>query len=180
MPTLIGNRTKTGHGFSPMKQGWGQEVAHKYPHIEAEDAFYLGGEEDIPVGILTSGMRRRIEDFTKHAALIVENWDYWHHPKGRRKPQINASENLRHRLANANSYFRRKASAVFGDRTALTLLESLYEDVVVDISDFDTCEKGISLAKLTAANFCEVGANVIHITEAGQQFIDSLRSHGRI
>ena len=49
----------------------------------------------------------------------------------------------------------------------------------VDISDFDACDGGLPLAKLTAANFCEVGAKVIHITEAGQRFIDSLRDHGK-
>ena len=33
------------------------------------------------------------------------------------------------------------------------------------------------MAKLTAANFCEVGANVIYITESGQRFIASIQNH---
>ncbi len=92
----------------------------------------------------------------------------------------NATENLRHRLANANDHYRRKASEVYNDKAALGLLREMYTDVVVNISDFDACETGIPLAKLTAANFCEVGAKVIYITEAGQRFIDSLGKHGRI
>ena len=91
-----------------------------------------------------------------------------------------STENLRHRLANANDYFHRKASEVFSDEAALELLITMDRDIVVDISDFNVCENGFSLAKLTAANFCEVGATVIYITEAGQRFIESLRANGRI
>ena len=83
-------------------------------------------------------------------------------------------EVLRGRLADANAYFRRKASEVFGDQSALRVLVSLYEDVIVDIPDFDMREDGLSLAKLTAAGFVEVGANVIYITESGQRFIESI------
>ena len=89
----------------------------------------------------------------------------------------NSTENLRQRLANANDYLQRKASEVFNDEAALRLLATMYQDIVVDISEFNACEKGIPLAKLTAANFCEVGANVIYITEAGQRFIDSIEAH---
>ena len=85
-----------------------------------------------------------------------------------------SKEILKQRLANANDYFQRKAGEVLNDEAALKLLATMYQDVVVDISAFDSCENGISLAKLTAANFCEVGANVIYITEAGQRFINSI------
>ena len=85
-----------------------------------------------------------------------------------------STESLRQRLANANSFFQRKASEVLTDEAALKLLAAMYQDVVVNISEFDACNNGISLAKLTAANFCEIGANVIYITEAGQRFIDSI------
>ena len=61
------------------------------------------------------------------------------------------------------------------DDAALRLLATLYEAVVVDISEFDSCKDGLSLAKLTGANFCEIGANVIYITESGQRFIDSIK-----
>ena len=84
-------------------------------------------------------------------------------------------EIIRQRLANANDYFKRKATEVVSDDSALRLLATLYEAVVVDISEFDSCKDGLSLAKLTAANFCEVGANVIYITESGQRFIDSIK-----
>ena len=86
-----------------------------------------------------------------------------------------STEGLRQRLANANSYFHRKASEVLADDAALKLLAALYQDVVVEISEFDVCKNGISLAKLTAANFAEIGGNVIYITEAGQRFIDSIK-----
>ena len=111
---------------------------------------------------------RRGQQFGLHSAVL------------RRGAIAKSAENLQQRLANANDYFRRKASEVFNDEDALRLLSSLYQDVVVDISDFDSCKDGLSLARLTAANFCEVGVNVIYITEAGQRFIDSLKTHGQI
>ncbi len=101
----------------------------------------------------------------------------WHTTESRRRATRTSSntKNLQQRLANANDYFRRKASEVFNDNASLKLLEGMYQDVVVEISEFDACEHGLALAKLTAASFCEVGANVIYITEAGQRFIDSIR-----
>jgi ABC-type branched-subunit amino acid transport system ATPase component len=73
-----------------------------------------------------------------------------------------------------NNYFALKADEVLIDEPSLGLLAKLHEAVVVEISEFDACENGIALARLTAANFCEVGANVIYITEAGQRFVDSI------
>ena len=78
------------------------------------------------------------------------------------------------RLANANSHFRRMAAGVLGDESAIRLLSDLYVQVNLDIDSFDSGSKGISLAKLAAAHFCEIGAEVIYITEAGQRFIESL------
>jgi hypothetical protein len=98
----------------------------------------------------------------------------------RRSEAVSATEDLRQRLANANDYFHRKATEVYTDKAALELLITMDQDVVLEISDFDTCESGIPLAKLTAANFSEVGAKVIFITEAGQRFIASLRQSGEI
>ena len=86
------------------------------------------------------------------------------------------SRSLQQRLDNANAYFRRKAAEVFTDDAALRLLAALYQDGAIDLADFNSCEHGIPLAKLTAANFCEVGANVIHITESGQHFIESIKA----
>ena len=85
-----------------------------------------------------------------------------------------STEDLRRRLDNANRHFRRKAAAVLGDEDAVRLLAELYQSFNLDIEEFDTCRQGIALAKLTAANFCEVGAKVIYITEAGQSFIEAL------
>ena len=96
------------------------------------------------------------------------------HEAGGRRDTIASTEDLRHRLNNANNHFRRKAAEVLGDEDAVVLLADLYEQSSIGLSDFDTCQHGIALARLTAANFCEVGANVIYITEAGQSFIESL------
>ena len=85
-------------------------------------------------------------------------------------------ETLRQRLDNANNHFRKKAAEVFGDDDAVHLLARLYQAVVVNTADFDACKDGIALAKLTAANFCEIGAKSIYITEAGQNFIDAINS----
>ena len=53
-------------------------------------------------------------------------------------------------------------------------MAELYQSFNIDLEEFDACEYGVALAKLTAANFCEVGAKVIYITEAGQGFIEAL------
>ena len=81
---------------------------------------------------------------------------------------------LQQRLNNANRHFKRKAAEVFSDADAIRLLAELYESINLDTEEFDTCQHGIALAKLTAANFCEIGADVIYITEAGQRFIEAL------
>lgn len=83
---------------------------------------------------------------------------------------------LKRRLDNANRYFRRKAAAVFNDRAAMDLLETLYKYVVVATEEFNFCEDGRALAKLAAANFAEIGANGIFITESGQRFIDNINA----
>ena len=84
------------------------------------------------------------------------------------------NDELRQRLEDANDYFKRKAADVLNDEHALGLLCDLYETVVIDISEFDSCLNGISLSKLTAANFCEVGAKVIFITASGRRFVESI------
>ena len=77
-------------------------------------------------------------------------------------------------ISSAFGYFQRKASEVLIDDHSMRLLASMYQTVVVNISDFDLQENGIALAKLTAANFCEIGARVIYITEAGQRFVKTV------
>ena len=108
-------------------------------------------------------------------------WDLNDRPLGwyvsavRRENAVSRTETVSQRLAEANGYFRRKASEVVNDESAIRLLAAMYQDVVLDISTFDTCREGLSLAKLAAANFCEIGDKVIYITEAGQRFIRSIK-----
>lgn len=90
-------------------------------------------------------------------------------------PDDDLSRGLQQRLDNANAYFWRKAAEVFTDDDALRLLAVLYQDSVIDLADFNHGPHGIPLAKLAAANFCEIGANVIYITESGRRFIDSVK-----
>ena len=87
---------------------------------------------------------------------------------------VDPTEELRHRLDNANDYFKRKANEVFTDDVALRLLAAMYQSRFIEIADFDPCKQGIALAKLTAANFAEIGANIIYITESGQRFIKGI------
>ena len=84
------------------------------------------------------------------------------------------TEELRQRLNMANNHFRWKAAEVLGDEDAVRLLIELYQRSTIKIAEFDTGQRGLALARLTAANFCEVGAKIIYITEAGQGFIESL------
>lgn len=84
------------------------------------------------------------------------------------------TEELRIRLNNANTYFSRMAADVFGDEDSVQLLLELYQKTSFRLSEFDTSRHGIALARLAAAHFCEVGAKLIYITEAGQNFIEWL------
>lgn len=81
---------------------------------------------------------------------------------------------LRLRIGNANRYFRRMAAAVFNDDAAISLLRSLHLEVLMNDRDIDFQQHGRALAMLTAANFCELGADDFYITEFGQRFVDGL------
>ena len=85
-------------------------------------------------------------------------------------------ENLRQRVENANAYFRWKAAEVFEDESAVRLLAKIYESITVDFSEFDSQKDGISLAKLTAAAFCEFSSTGIYITESGRRFVESINN----
>lgn len=98
------------------------------------------------------------------------------HPLGGQQRRIQESPMaLSQRLDNANTYFRRKAAEVLDDESALTFLHGLYQDVVIDLDNCGVSADGVALAKLTAANFCEVGANVISITISGRRFLESVK-----
>ena len=86
----------------------------------------------------------------------------------------NPSQSIQQRLDNANRHFRRKAAEVLADEDAVCLLADMYESINIVFDDFDACEHGVALARLAAANFCEIGARGIYITEAGQRFIEAL------
>ena len=86
------------------------------------------------------------------------------------------ASDARTRLDRVNRHFRRKAGAVFNDVDALGLLTRMNSKVVVETSDFDFCNDGRSLAKLTAANFCDVGANGVYINDRGRRFIAKLNT----
>ena len=117
-------------------------------------------------------------------AIGIEGWgralQSWYLTDVHVSDSSRSTEGLHVRIANANDYFRRKATEVYNDQGALDLLKSMDQNVVVDISNFDIGELGLPLSKLTAANFCEVGATVIFITDAGRNFIGSLRNHGEM
>ena len=107
-------------------------------------------------------------------ALSVLDWDI--SDRSGPRMDVESMSDAQIRLDRANRHFRRKVGAVFNDDDAVRLLAQMYSEMVVETSDFNFCEHGRSLAKLTAANFCEVGANGIYITGRGQRFIESLNT----
>ena len=184
MANVLENRGQISRPHSPPMRSWEEDFLDESLLSRIENPFRLQGGNIYYTGQMVFGTHRHSDDAGTHTETVA--WDAGDHLIGLlhgpsyRGDTTSSAENLRHRLANANDLFRRKASEVFNDKDALNLLDTMYRDVVVDISSFDACKDGISLAKLTAANFCEVGAKVIYITEAGQRFVDSLASHGRI
>ena len=157
-------------------QPWGDDM-HESPRVfvSHHGAYHHGG---VPF------YQRGVEEISKSREPGTWEWNQTarerHVPAMRRSESTSSADNLRQRLANANDYFRRKASEVYNDQEALDLLKTMDRDVVVDIANFDACSFGVPLSKLTAANFCEIGAKVIFITEAGQRFLNSLRRQGGI
>ena len=78
------------------------------------------------------------------------------------------------RLDNVNNHFRHQAAAVLNDEAALKLLATLHQESNIDIPGFNGAELAVPLAKLAAANFVEIGAAAIYITQAGRRFIMSI------
>ena len=182
MASLTGQTNRISELFAPDAHSWEDDFHENSSCPQLKGAFGVGFEPSYADAFVMTGKLHHINALNR-SFEAVERDDWIVHPFDqytaviRRGDTTNSTENLRHRLANANDYFRRKASEVFNDQAALDLLKALYQDVVVDIAAFDVCESGLPLARLTAANFCEVGAKVIYITEAGQRFIDTLRAH---
>lgn len=109
-------------------------------------------------------------EISQRGELALRIW----RAKSRRAETSISRQDVRQRLDNVNLHFARKADEVFIDAPSLELLASLYASIVVPISEVDVGEQGTALARLAAANFCEVGANVIYVTEAGQRFVESI------
>ena len=86
------------------------------------------------------------------------------------------AEEMHLKLEKVSSHFRHKAGAVLSDDSALRLLADLYEGGAIEKEDLGLCQQCGPLAKLTAANFCEVGVNIIYITPAGRRFIDKIEN----
>ena len=84
---------------------------------------------------------------------------------------------LKQRLDNTNDLFRRKATEVVGDPEASDLLVKLNKATTLDMLTFDFAANGRALAKLTAANYAEIGATFIYITNSGQKAAAALREY---
>lgn len=167
MVNSLQNRWYTAQPRLPKSGAWMSHIHNGIIDIPAEDSPASDAERFWKCDFAIQDDPIEISEIM--GILTVER-----HTTVRRGGTNNPTESLRQRLANANDYFHRKASEVLNDEAALRLLAAMYKDVVMDISEFDPCENGIPLAKLTAANFCEIGKNVIYITEGGQRFIDSI------
>lgn len=119
--------------------------------------------------------RAHWEGLVSKKVLLIRHLEDDSPTEGSRLSDDGQAVGLQQRIDNANAHFRRKAAEVFIDEVALRLLAVLYQDSVVDLADCDVGQRGVPLAKLAAANFCEVGANVIYITESGQRFVESIQ-----
>ena len=157
----------TPHPFKTMNRlqsAWIQDEHHEPAHWSSD--------WDAAVSPIDSP--HIIATYSQGLAGIVADWPFGENIVSLQGRKTESTESLRHRLDSANKHFRRKAADVLGDENAVVLLADLYQSSSVRIKDFDACQHGIALAKLAAANFCEVGANLIYITEAGQSFIESI------
>ena len=143
------------------------QIPSDMPNIWVEDKHQPGD----PSAAMWTDIRQYVAD-----PAVISNPErlFGGNLTSRRSGRIDSTSDLRDRLTNANNHFRKKAADVLGDDDAVLLLSRLYHESSIKHSDFDACQHGISLAKLSAANFCEIGANFIYITEAGQGFIESI------
>ena len=81
---------------------------------------------------------------------------------------------LRSKLNRVIRYFKRKTAAVLNDEDALQLLSELHESKLIEKKDIDPSKHCFPLSKLTAANLCEIGSNIVYITPNGKRLIDSI------
>lgn len=154
------------HALDHALDAWGEDTPLEAAHWKTA--------WDVPNPALDSSVYVLTSSSIQGAPRIAATWSSGESLVGLHGHTTESTESLRHRLDNANNHFRRKAADVLGDEDAVVLLAEIYQMASIRIRDFDSCQHGIALAKLTAANFCEIGANLIYITEAGQSFIESI------
>ena len=167
------------HDETPAKDPHNRASARAFPQRGRPETQYVNWEE-VPSRHLDVGLhpaevwgfsqadfalqlQRQMSDWTRpedSETVPLEGIHYWI-----------GSEMLP--KASAKRYFRRKTSEVLNDDAALRLLADIYETSVAEKASFD--QRGVALAKLTAANFCEIGAKVVYITDAGRRFIDAIK-----
>ena len=81
---------------------------------------------------------------------------------------------LRSKLDRVTRYFKRKIAAVLNDEEAVQLLSELHESRLIEKKDIDPSKHCFPLSKLTAANLCEIGSDIVYITPSGKRLIDSI------
>lgn len=81
------------------------------------------------------------------------------------------------RIVKVNAYLALGAAKVFNDEAALQLLAELHQQTVIRADALGPCpspEVLLALAKLAAAAFCDVGTDVISITNEGEEFVSRM------
>ena len=110
----------------------------------------------------------------QHVSSLEEEYEAGTRP-GQRLKLVDPEheDQLQVRLENANQHFRRLAAEVLDDQEALRLLARFHQEGSIESTLL--LDQAIPLAMLTAANFCQVGANLIYITDPGIRFVNSLK-----
>ena len=103
-------------------------------------------------------------------------WGNWHFTQlvvqAEHLARINAQ--IARQEARLERLLARNAPDVLADDTALNLLDALSESDVVDLKSLGVSDRGLALAKLTAAGFAKIGSDGVAITEAGQRYVEAL------
>lgn len=102
-----------------------------------------------------------------------ENWNFTQLVvQAEHLARINAQ--IARQEAKLDRLLARNAPEVFADDKALYLLDALNESDVVDLDGLGVSDRGMALAKLTAAGFAKIGSGGVSITEAGQRYVEAL------
>ena len=87
-------------------------------------------------------------------------------------------DQLQARVENESSHLRRMVAAVVNDQEALRLMARLHDRESIETKELE--DSAIPLAKITAANFAQVGAHLVHVTGPGRKFVQSIRESGAV